>query len=153
MRLFFALALLSLGSAAFGQQVSPIAQLCDDRPRADAIFEPWEANTRTFANGAVRLALIDTVEPAAAWAHLLILSPPYDELGLRQCILVNNGGMGFSAMQFEALEASYDPARGLIFTLPAGVYLDGGPGDPVFDLEIVLNQSTGRVDARVLGQR
>lgn len=119
---------------------------CDWRASARAIAEPWETNTRLFANGAVRLALLDTVEPASAAFHLLILSPPYDELGDRQCRVVGFAeGVGYAAMHFQALEAGYDPAIGLIFTLPAQIYLpDSGFSNSTL-LTITLNQSTGVV--------
>ncbi|CAN0606350.1 unnamed protein product, partial [Ectocarpus sp. 12 AP-2014] len=94
-----ALATLALSSGTF---VSPsLAQSvgdCDWRASAQALVEPWDApeNTRTFANGDVRLAIIDTIEPAAGAFHLIILSPPYDEVGGRQCQVVStNSSVGF----------------------------------------------------------
>ncbi len=125
------------------QQVSE----CDWRAAAVNIAEPWEANTRTFANGKVRLALIDTVEPAAGAYYLLILSPPFDELGFPQCRLIGfSDGIGYAGMRFERLGASYDPARGLIFDLPAMIYLPeaGGFSNPT-RLTITLNQASGGI--------
>lgn len=121
---------------------------CDWQARADAIVEPWEDFSRTFANGNVRLALLDTVEPAAAAFHILIISPPYDELGVRQCkTLGMGGGAGFSGVTFEALDAAYDPSVGLIFDLPVSTY-DGSSGDFVTgNLLFTLNQATGQIDA------
>lgn len=55
---------------------------CGWQARADAIVEPWAENTTTFANGALRVALLDTIEPAASAAYLLITHPPVDEVGL-----------------------------------------------------------------------
>ena len=74
---------------------------CDWRARADAIAEPWEVNTRTYANGAVRVAMLDTIEPGAGALHLLVMAPPYDDLGLRKCDVVSfDGGIGFAGMLF-----------------------------------------------------
>jgi len=93
---------------------------CDWQARADALAEPWEENTRTFSNGNVRLALLDTIEPAAGAFHILIISPPYGELGDRQCkTLGMSEGVGFSGADFSSLDASYDPSVGLIFTMHA----------------------------------
>ena len=76
----WALCLACLSAPAFAQEVAP----CDDyRSSAHALAEPWEASTRVFANGEVRLAIADTIEPAAGAFHLIILSPPYDEVGGR----------------------------------------------------------------------
>ena len=121
---------------------------CDWPARADAIVEPWEDNTRTFANGAVRLALLDTIEPAAAAYHILILSPPYDELGGRQCKTLGLGpGMGFSGVDFAKLKAGYDPAVGLVFDVPAGEYDADRGVTRMRSLRFTLNQATGEIRA------
>ncbi|CUI51989.1 hypothetical protein [Cognatishimia activa] len=134
---------LSLAGPSFAQDVAE----CDWQARADAIAEPWEENTRTFANGDVRLALLDTIEPAAAAYHILVLSPPYDELGTRQCRTVGLDGAGFSGIGFESLLADYDPEIGLIFGLRVQ-YLDGATSDFVKgDLVFTLNQATGDIEA------
>ncbi|AZQ66588.1 hypothetical protein EF888_05195 [Silicimonas algicola] len=141
-------AILALPAAA--AEVRP----CDDSyaSRAEAIAEPWEDNTRTFASGAVRIALMDTVEPAAAPFHLMIVSPPYDELGIRQCRLVSfDGTMGYASMSLEGLETDYDPATGLRLGVPMRVY---NPDTTMFDegiLEVVLDQATGEIAAEDFG--
>lgn len=120
---------------------------CDWRARADALAEPWDVNSRTFSNGAVRLALIDTIEPAAVPFHLLILSPPYDEVGGRQCVVVSHeSGLGFYEIDFAALEAAYDPSVGLIFDLPVQIWISDG-NILVRRLHVTLNQATGEVVA------
>lgn len=137
-----ALAVAAIGAHA--QEAVP----CDWQARADAIVEPWSEYSRTYANGDVRLALLDTVEPAAAAFHILILSPPYDEIGARQCRTLGlGGGMGFSGVTFDALDAAYDPSVGLIFTLPVASF-DGSTGDFLeSNLLFTLNQATGQIDA------
>ncbi len=119
---------------------------CDWQARADAIVEPWEENTATFANGAVRVALLDTIEPAAASAYLLIIHPPYDELGGRTCSVVGlDDGLGYAAIFFSELEADYDPATGLILQVPAVIYLPEQSFQNSAYLKIAVNQSTGDV--------
>lgn len=142
------LAFLAAPTAALA--MDPTVIDCDWQASAQFIAEPWEQNTRTFANGEVRVTLIDTVEPAAAWAYLMIVSPPRDELGFRQCKLVSNGGSGFSRLDFAGMDAEYDPARGLTFFILAGTYLNGTDDDPVFDLAVILNQATGEITTQVL---
>ncbi|MBT8412279.1 MAG: hypothetical protein KJP02_10845, partial [Octadecabacter sp.] len=123
---------------------------CDWRARADNIVEPWAENSATFANGAVRIALMDTVEPAAAAFYLLIIHPPFDELGLPICTLVGlDNGLGYGAIYFNELDASYDPARGLIFDVPAMVYLPEQSFQNAARLQITVNQATGDV---IVGQ-
>lgn len=119
---------------------------CDWQSQARNLAEPWEDNTRLFANGAVRLALLDTVEPAAGAFHLLVLSPPYDELGDRQCKVVSlEGGVGFSGIDFANVGAAYDPSIGLIFNFEAQRF-DSDYNDflPI-TLEVTLNQATGAI--------
>uniref|UniRef100_UPI003B5245F3 hypothetical protein n=1 Tax=Roseovarius indicus TaxID=540747 RepID=UPI003B5245F3 len=135
---------LLAGAPALAQEAVP----CEWAARADNIAEPWEANTRTFSEGKVRLALLDTTEPAAAAFHILILSPPYDELGLRQCRTLGLNGMGFAGADFGSLDASYDPAVGLIFIMNVQVY-DGMDYTPR-TLRFTLNQATGVIGAKLL---
>jgi hypothetical protein len=144
MRFLNAAAVIIAAGAAQAQTVSE----CQDNFLASAwiLAEPWELNTRTFANGQTRLAVIDAVEPGAAPFHLLVLSPPYDELGGRQCRVISyDGGFGFGWVTLEGMQASYDPARGLSFRIPVKTpYVDGT--EPWMGLNLVLNQATGALD-------
>lgn len=131
---------------ATAQEVSE----CDWRARADAIVEPWEDFSKTYANGKIRVALIDTIEPGAAAMNLLVLSPPYDELGGRQCRIVGfDQGMGFAGLDFGRIGASYDPATGLTVSLPGTIFLpEDGFSNSVL-LHVTINQATGDVTARM----
>jgi len=137
-----ALLALALPAPVLAQQAFP----CDGRESAWSLVEPWEDWSRTFANGDVRVAVIDRVEPAVGSFFLLVLSPPYDELGIRQCRLVGiSEGMGYSGFGFEALIAGYDPARGLVLTLPATIYDGATALFADVPLTLVLNQATGEI--------
>lgn len=126
---------------------------CDWRASTHAMAEPWEDNTRTFANGNVRLAVTDTIEPAAGAFHLVILSPPYDELGGRQCAVVSaNGNTGFSGLTLDDMTSAYDPAIGLTFELTAGAYDPETGGTIPQTLTVTLNQATGEITASTDGQ-
>lgn len=115
---------------------------------ARAIVEPWEENTKVFANGDVRLAYLDTEEPANASAYLLILTPPYDALGSRQCKIVSMlDGLGFAGVAFGGLVAGYDPAIGLMFEIPVTRYFADSGAYGVQPLTVTVNQATGRVTA------
>lgn len=123
-------------------------QRCDWQASAWNLAEPWDANTQTFAKGNVRLALLDTIEPAAGAFHILVLSPPYGTLGDRQCRTIGiAGGAGFSSVDFAALRASYDPGLGLIFTLPVHRYVPDTAGVTPATLRFTLNQATGHIGA------
>lgn len=132
--------LMLAASQVTAQQVLP----CEWQARADAIVEPWEENTRTFATGDVRLALLDTVEPAAGSYHILVVSPPFGELGDRQCRTVSmSEGVGFSGVDFSSLKAAYDPSFGLVFSLDVRRF-DPETSDFVpAGLVFTLNQATG----------
>ena len=120
---------------------------CDWRAAASAIAEPWERTSRTFAKGAIRLAVLDVIEPAAAAFHLLVLSPPYDEVGGRQCRVVSlDAQMGFAGLTLDGAEAGYDPARGLTVRMRATRWFPGDLyGDAV--LSVTINQASGVVTA------
>lgn len=121
---------------------------CDGRQgQARNIPEPWEAHIRTYANGNIRVALLDTIEPAAGAFYLLVLTPPFDVLGGRTCAIVadGDGGIGFAGLDFEAMVASYDPSVGLVLETPAVVF---NPYSANFDaqiLRVTINQATGTV--------
>ena len=142
-------AALALGPSgqAFAQEIGT----CDDwRSSAFALAEPWESTTRLFANGEVRLAITDTIEPAAGAFHLIILSPPYDEVGGRQCALVSaDGGMGFAGLDLVEAAASYDPATGLAVTIPATRWLPDTDTYTDAVLNVTLNQATGAITAQL----
>ncbi|MEL6959384.1 MAG: hypothetical protein AAGL89_10580 [Pseudomonadota bacterium] len=119
---------------------------CDWQARADAIVEPWEENSRTFANGEVRVAYLDVIEPAAASAYLLILHPPYHEVGGRTCTVVGlDEGLGYGGFIFSELEAEYDPATGLSITVPGFIYLPEESFQNSALIRTTINQATGDV--------
>ena len=142
----FILAATAIPTFSVAQSVTD----CDQRARADSIVEPWSDNSRTFANGAVRVALLDSIEPASGAFHLLVLSPPFDQMGARQCKLVSlDGALGFAGLDFTAMRASYDPARGLTLRMPGQAF---SPADGVahpIRLSVTINQATGKISASV----
>lgn len=137
---------LTSAAPALSQEVGD----CDWQASVHNLPEPWEAHTRTFANGAIRVALLDTIEPAAMPFHLLVLSPPYDEVGGRTCKVISyEGGSGFAEIMFEALSAAYDPNRGLTLHAPVHLWISDG-NIVVRGLAVTVNQATGDVTAVLL---
>jgi hypothetical protein len=119
---------------------------CDWRAEARNIAEPWEQNSRVFANGAVRVSLLDTIEPAAVPFFLLVISPPVDEIGSPQCKIIGFGeAQGFAHIEFTTLDANYDPARGLTFQVMTHIYVPEQDFSNAGILEFTLNQSTGAI--------
>lgn len=105
------------------------------------LAEPWFENTVTFSDGQTRLALIDTVEPASGAWGLLILSPPYDDYGIRQCRLLH----GFSGLSMGSLSA-YDPSIGLQITLIGSLYLEDQGEFANAQVDLTIYQATGDID-------
>jgi len=126
---------------------------CDWAASPANIAEPWSVLSRTFANGAIRVALLDTGgEPVCCAAHLLILSPSGDgaqEPVYRQCAVASaRPGEGFYYVDVPRIEASYDPARGLLLSVPVGHWHPGvEQGRPAIEerMEIRINQANGVV--------
>lgn len=134
--------------AALGQVVSG----CDWIANPANIAEPWAEQSRTYANGAIRVALLDTGgEPVCCSAHLLVLAPsaPGDGPVHRQCFVVSGApGLGFYSIGIAGIDASYDPAQGLLLSVPVfhwhqGVEL-GQPGIAE-RMELRINQALGSV--------
>lgn len=119
---------------------------CDGLASVDAIGEPWRNHTRTFSGNHVRLVVIDTLEPAAAAFQLVIMSPPRNALGMRQCKMVGSSGtLGFGAMSLNEITSDYDSTKGLSWGIPVRVYdaNTGGFTDKI--LSVTLNQSNGAI--------
>ena len=115
MRLIAVLAALILGGEASAQVALP----CDGRANAQFLYEPWEANSRTFGNGAIRVAELDTFgEPAGQSAHLLVIAPG-PELG-PICAVVSlfANGTGWGDVDIAGIVGHYDAARGLLLVVP-----------------------------------
>lgn len=131
-----------LASPLAAQEVLP----CDNMAFADAIVEPWEDNTRTFANGAVRVALLDAIEPALGSFYFLVLSPPYDDMGQRRCQIIGfDGGVGFTTLDFSSLGAAYEPARGLELQLLGRIAVPEYDFTNPVNLWVIVNQATGEI--------
>lgn len=144
-KLVLAAVLVLAPIAAWADTVEPCR---DNRSNAWNLAEPWEVNTRLFAEGKVRLAVIDTIEPAAAAFHLLVLSPPYDELGGRQCRVISfDGQSGFAGMDLAGLVAGYSPAVGLTFEIPVKVFAPETAESVPALLRVTLDQATGEIKA------
>ncbi len=133
---------------ATGQTVTP----CTTEADARHIVEPWEDHIRSYANGAVRIALTDTGDLTAGALRVLVLTPPYDgPNGARYCHVIGwTEDVGFATLRFGDMIPTYDPATGLTLAVPARFY------DPALDmsntglLQIRVNQATGDVLAAFL---
>lgn len=125
----------------------PTLSACEGPARVDAIIEPWEQNTRTFANGAIRIIGLDTAEPACCSYHMAIIAPaPQEENWPRQCLVLNDGGewTGFQYLDVATVESSYDPGKGLLLSVPVERYIDGVQSTKL-TVDIRINQATGDV--------
>ncbi|WP_323035855.1 hypothetical protein [Pararhodobacter sp.] len=117
------------------------------------IVEPWDVNSRTFANGNIRVAWLDTGgEPVCCSSHLLILSPSgngADEPIYRQCRVASaQPGQGFYAVDVPGISASYDPNKGLLLSVPISHWhqgMENGAGPIPDRMEIRINQANGAV--------
>lgn len=122
---------------------------CSELAGIRSIAEPWEANTRPFAKGDIRMVMPDTIEPAAAAFHRVVPLPPRHELGSPSFRMVSaSEGPGFGGMDIGPATASYDTARGLAVALPSSVYCQEAASfyaDRM--LSVTINQATGQVQA------
>ena len=133
-------------SAAMAQQVTDCTMEGVD---IRTLAEPWEENSRTFANGDVRIAVMDTWDPANYPMHLIILfmHPDSIEAEGRTCIQVSDeNGWGFQNMFLREMKTTYDPAKGLTFIVP--VERSNGDGTVTkLTLWATLNRASGQVTA------
>lgn len=136
-------ALVSVPVAASAQAV----RSCDTfEANARNLVSPAEGGVQSFANGDIRVIGLDVGEPACCSAHLMVNFFAADE-PFQQCVLVSaDGQQGFSGMLMAQMSAAYDPAVGLILTVPAGRY--NGSASVMSPLQIVINRATATVTAR-----
>jgi len=144
----FRSALFPLACLTAAPVVAATVTDCDIRASAQFIAEPWDQNTATFAEGAIRLAVIDMKEPAGAPSYLMVLSPPFNEVGERQCRLIEaQPHLGFYQIDVQTIVAEHDPETGLTLRIPVTDYGDGAPNPPPFPLTVTINQASGEVTA------
>ncbi|HUF86437.1 MAG TPA: hypothetical protein VMM59_03565 [Thermohalobaculum sp.] len=118
---------------------------CDWRGQAAMIPEPWEENSRTFANGAVRIALSDPGEPPCCSASLIVLVP--GEIYGRSCFIVRDEEIGWWDVDIAGVTAQYDPARGLLLSVPvvSPHPLGGADRESARVIALRVNQAEGSV--------
>ena len=138
------------GLVMMGEASAAEVLACDQTETSAAFLaEPWEANTRSFANGDVRLAVLDFVEPAVSAFHLLVLSPPFDDFGHATCQVVSFANeIGYREMLLEGIRVDYDPTQGLIFEIAVST---GAETREKGMLLLTLNQETGELQAEDIG--
>ena len=139
-----------LGLAMIGAASAAEVHTCDQAESSAAyLAEPWETNTRRFADGDVRLAVLDLVEPAAGAFHLLVLSPPFDDFDHATCQVVSFANdLGYREMSLDGMRVDYDPAQGLIFEIPVSTGAETHDKGALF---LTLNQATGELQAEDIG--
>jgi hypothetical protein len=85
----------------------------------DTLVSPASKNSRAFYNGAVQVYNVDVEEPAARSAGLAIVMPfPAGDGPGASCTAV---GL-FSGIDVTKAKSSYDETRGLLLTIPYGIY-------------------------------
>lgn len=140
---------VALVSTSFSPLSAASLNECDWVSSVRNVWEPWEESTRTFANGQIRIVAMDTGgEPVCCSQYLVILSPN-PEWGRSCTVLASTDGSGFLDVYFNEITASYDPAKGLLLSVPVGYYDYEASGVERFNPEDILvriNQGTGSVE-------
>lgn len=138
--------LLMLPSIGMSQSVGP----CTELTRVDLIAEPWDANTRSFGDGAVRIAVVDTIAPAIGAFHLILFSPPLDENDKRQCrVISGTEEYGFGGLSLEGISVDFEPGQKLELKIAAAVFEPDGETFVGKTLLIDVDQSSGEISAKL----
>lgn len=122
---------------------------CDDwRSSVLTIAEPWDANTKTYAQGTVRLVIMDVGEPVMGSYRLLILTPPTaDNPDGRQCQVMSlDSDLGFAGLSFKGVTDSTDPA-GLTVRIPAKRWIADTDTYTDATLSVTINAADGAIAA------
>ena len=143
----FALAAILISLSTSASFAGASLEQCGGQSRVDTVIEPWSKATRTFANGKIRIVLLDTAEPACCSYHLAIMAPdPQNELGLRQCLTLSDGGefTGFQNVDLDGIKSSYNASKGLLLSVPVKRYIDGTKFKKA-TIGVRINQATGAI--------
>ncbi|NOX39841.1 MAG: hypothetical protein GXP05_04810 [Alphaproteobacteria bacterium] len=134
----------SLGSQSGAQQISK----CDARAQAANIAEPWSANSRSFADGDVRLTVLETPGSETAAFRILILTPPRNALGERLCRIISyQREAGFFGVTLSWMGTSYDPLYGLVFDIPVQIFVASTGKNKPARLHLTVDRSIGAIGA------
>lgn len=141
-----AAALATAAPAAWAQVILD----CDARASAANLVEPWPENTRSYAEGAIRLALLeDATAPACCRRRLLVLAPAGNGTTGRQCLVVApDEERGFRDIDIGGVAASYSPQLGLELSVPVWLHREGTSADaPAFAdrMLLLIDQARGTV--------
>ena len=120
--------LLTLSTPVAAAEVGP----CGNLDRISFLV----GQTKSYSQGKITIANVDTDgEPVCCSSHLLILIPS-PAIG-SQCFAVSDkaaigdsSARGFSAVEFDKITASYDPAKGLLLAVPYRLYNSGRNSSP-----------------------
>jgi hypothetical protein len=143
-----------IAAAALAAAVIPVTAAevrdCDFAASLQTLVEPWEKNIRSYYNGQVRVALVDTWgEPACCSTHLLIMMPNNDQTEhSRICKVVGDKGTnGYQAIAIDKIKTRYDANRGLLIEFPFKRYIDGVKFTPgVGRVRVNVQQGTVTVE-------
>ena len=138
--------ILALACAAPTQ--AAILEECNDYASAGLVVEPWEQNTRTFYNGQVRVAVVDTGgEPVCCSSYLVVIYPNVDdELGGRSCMMLSQGERsGWAGIDVKTIRSSYAAATGLTLAVPVSVLRDDGKGVRKLTINLRLDLRTSKL--------
>ena len=138
--------ILALACAAPSR--AAILEDCNDYASAGLIVEPWEQNTRTFYNGQVRVAVVDTGgEPVCCSSYLVVIYPNVDdELGGRSCTMLSQGERsGWAGVDVKAIRTSYNATTGLSLAVPVSVLRDDDTGVRKVTINLRLDLRTSKL--------
>lgn len=142
------------GAALIAQPASAqVLRDCAELASPADIVEPWEDHSRSYAEGAIRVALLEDADaPDCCARSLLILAPAgAAENGWsgRQCLVgAPDETRGFRDLDIGGIAASYSPHIGLTLSVPVLLHRDGTQSDtPAFPdrMKILIDQARGRV--------
>jgi len=144
-----ALTMAVTGSMAQAPASGPVElRACEDSNIGlrDLAISASGNGVRSFYEGAALVLLVDTIEPAAASAGVVVLLlDPQSEMGDRNCFAAT----GLSGLDLDTARSSYSPATGVTLSIPAMTYdHEEGYSKPGKPLILTIDAATGSVTAR-----
>ncbi|WP_143128611.1 hypothetical protein [Rhodobacter sp. JA431] len=128
----------------------PTLQRPGNAPEASALYLvlPVGENIRSYANGDIRLAHLNTFyEPAAGASHVLVSVRSKDSPIFQGTLISYGETVSFSEVDLMRASSRYDPKTGLNLQIPVRVF--DGQGFVDRTLEVNVDQSKPKVTSNV----
>ena len=136
---------LAIGSATLPTSAQTLPE-CGGIAGSTATEGATEVKSKSYANGKINLTLLDAGGPSHGPLYVRVEWPRVDAAAGETCrVLGFEDGVGFAMIEFDAIAAAYDPAKGLTLSVPTLFVLPEASFSNTMLVHMTINQATGEI--------